>query len=690
MIIENRIICVEFLENSKTLLNYCLKSSKKVFAFEGPVFEVDGFLHEALLTDIHFIEAPLLFKNGCKEYKLVGSFLSIPEMSLQINLRISEDNPIIRFNYILHSQTVHNLTKVNSKDELTYFSTSYADFSEITEVKFSDFNETVHSFCLSELTVKPESFDNNFELFGPMVVGSNNTHTLLIAYEHGSQVPDAFINFKLTSNRKVSMKAVKGNYYGGFELEKDNTYESIWLQIGAIEGNLSTLAKAYRTFILRYITLNEESRKPYIFYNTWAFQERNKHWSGKRYLDSMNEERISAEIDIAHNMGIDVFVLDTGWYEKAGDWSVSKKRFTDNLKSIKTKLDKYGMKLGLWFNPTVAAVSSDLLRKNVNCITSWDNNPSGDSEIWETEKSKTLCLPSKYHDDFANELIRLVKEIGVTYFKWDAIGQYCCSDHKHYHGNENNSLQERKECYAFQIGIYMTKVVDKLCLVCPEAIVDFDITEGHRSVGLGFLSAGKYFLINNGPYYKNFNIPFDGNNGFSNIFVYPGSARARVCRTPLTFDKWLPSVLFLTHYLPDDPKESQNINIASLILGQNGIWGDLLSISDEGIHRYSKILALYKQVREDITESSMISYGSIGSSFEVREKISDSTERGVISIFSEAAGKYSYITTKKVSPEFWATEGVSVKITDAGKAIINVEFLGSDAKIIFFGVRNLD
>ena len=68
------------------------------------------------------------------------------------------------------------------------------------------------------------------------------------------------------------------------------------------------------------MTQNAESRKPYIFYNTWNFQERNRWWYGNAYLESMRQDRILAEIDVAHQMGIDVFVLDTGWYEKTGDW----------------------------------------------------------------------------------------------------------------------------------------------------------------------------------------------------------------------------------------------------------------------------------------------------------------------------------------------------------------------------------
>jgi alpha-galactosidase len=42
--------------------------------------------------------------------------------------------------------------------------------------------------------------------------------------------------------------------------------------------------------------------------------------------------------------------------------------------------------------------------------------------------------------------------------------------------------------------------VEEVCKACPQAIFDFDITEGERFVGLGFLSAGKFFHMNNGPY----------------------------------------------------------------------------------------------------------------------------------------------------------------------------------------------
>jgi len=77
----------------------------------------------------------------------------------------------------------------------------------------------------------------------------------------------------------------------------------------------------------------------------------------------MNLERTLREIDAAYRMGIEVYVVDTGWYGKTGYWQVDGTRFPDGLKRVKERLEGYGMKLGLWFNPTVAALSSGMLAR---------------------------------------------------------------------------------------------------------------------------------------------------------------------------------------------------------------------------------------------------------------------------------------------------------------------------------------
>jgi alpha-galactosidase len=275
----------------------------------------------------------------------------------------------------------------------------------------------------------------------------------------------------------------------------------------------------------------------------------------------------------------------------------------------------------------------------------------------------------------------------VTYFKWDAIGQYGCDDPRHNHGNASNSPQERSESYGFQLVQSMSYVADKVSKAVPGAIVDFDVTEGGRAMGLGFLASGKYFLINNGPYYQNYDVPIDGLHTNWNLFFHQGPARSWIARTPLDFDKWIPSVLFLTHYFPDDPRQWQEVSVASLILGQNGIWGDLPAVSDTGVDFMGSTLSKYKQVRVDITASDPVVTGIISGSPEIHEKISSTSGRGAVVIFATSSGRYAYVTANKTVAEHWASDGVTVSRDSEGRAQIDAIFTQPGAKIAFFGVR---
>jgi len=684
---ENSKIKISLINSGECLWQYNIVKTGKSFSFLPPEFEIDGKLISAKLSSVSIIGTPEKLINGTTEYTAEGNLAEIPDITLRITFRIPENNPVIKFRYELLSNSPHKLTKTSGQDNVSYLKVSFNGLPGVKEIRFSEFNEMVHSFCLSERIIETKSFTDSLGLMGPMIVGSDETNSFLVAYEHGSQVPDNFLEYKLNPDKSITLKAVKGNYYNGFQIDKGNSFQSIWFETGAIAGNVDMLADNYRQFMLHYMSLNSESRKPYIFYNTWNFQERNRHWYKKPYLADMTLERMMKEIDVAHRMGIEVFVIDAGWFEKTGDWTPSLKRFPDGLKSVSKKLKDNGMKLGLWFNPTVAAVSSNMLKNHRDCVRTMNGDEGKPWPVWETEESYGMCLVSSYRDAFADELIRLNKELGVTYFKWDAIGQYECNDPRHFHGNSDNTPQERLESYAFEIGRSMSYVVDKLTKECPEAIVDFDITEGGRTVGLGFLSSGKYFLINNGPYFFNYDIPFDRENGQWNIFFFPGAARTWICRTPLTFDKWIPTSLFLTHYLPDDPYENQSMAVGSLILGQNGIWGDLPGISKEGVDFFNKSLGYYKQVRNDMTETAMIRDGAVGGSPEVYEKINPETGRGAVVVFSSHAGSYSYITEMKPDQKTWNTEGVDLSFDSEGHAVINTKFSKAEAKIIFFGVN---
>lgn len=650
----------------------------------APAVQLDGARIELRLSAVTADGEATALANGQCEQRWTGPVAGNPGLSLVLVARSAAADPVVRFRCELHSETVRRMTRSAGADDLTHLGIDLAGLPEAAELRLSEFDDRIHSYVPNEVALAQARFDRGHAVMGPILLASGGGHQLLVAYEHGSQHPEAFLRYHLAADRQVALRAVKGNYWHGQEIGPGRPWCSLWYEIAAIDGTRDDLAAAYRRFVLTHLAVNQASRQPWIFYNTWNHQERRKAWQKQPYLSQMNLERMLAEVDAAHRMGIEVFVIDTGWYEKTGDWRVSGKRFPDELKQVKARLDGYGMRLGLWFAPTTVAMTSRILAGHQDCLTLEHGQPHKPVPVWETEDSTECCIVSRYGDAFADELIRIHRELGVSYFKWDAIGQYwrACDGHGHGHGGAGNDEAERRDCYAFQQPMALARVVERVQAAVPDAICDFDVTEGGRAVGLAFLAASKFFLINNGPYFGNYDNP-NGADGNSNLFFFPGPARTWICRASLGFDRWIPSVLFLTHYLPDDPAENQLIAIGSLILGHNGIWGDLPGISREGQDRFGEVLGWYKQVRDAVTAADPVREGIIAGDPEVHEKLSGG--RGVVVVFAAHAGTYRYVTRAAVDPRVRCTANAEVAVGADGLAEITVTLAKASAAICVFG-----
>ncbi len=387
--------------------------------FAPPVFPLDGRAVSALPERFEAVGEPIHLGPDLVEYRFRGALREDPSLALEVRFRLSELGPIVRFQYVLSATRQHVFSRGSGEDEIRYLATSLEGLPRAREVRLSEFVELLHSYTLSERPVDPDDFEAGLGVMGPILAASDGRRTLLLAYEHGSQAPDAFLRFDLGPGRTVALRGVKGNYCRGQVLDAAHPYETVWMQAGLVAGDEDAAAEAYRRFVRTELS-DPEVHAPRVHYNTWNFQERNRWWNGKKYLDSMNAERMLAEIDVAARMGIETFVLDTGWYEKTGDWAVSRARFPEGLVPIEKELSARGMKLGLWFDPGAAAVSSRAYLENRgNELSLGGKTQVG--PVWETEESTRMCLVSPWGETFLRELVRLAKETGVTYFKWDAV-----------------------------------------------------------------------------------------------------------------------------------------------------------------------------------------------------------------------------------------------------------------------------
>jgi alpha-galactosidase len=689
-VVNTGLMAVTLHSGTPTLWDYTPKGTGRRRDVAAPVFSLDGRDVTMALGSVRPFGTPVDLPNGCREYAFCGDVSGEPGLHIKVVFRAADDDPVIRFRYEVQSDTRRRMTKPAGADRIDYLGLSLGELPNASELRLSEFNEEFHSYMPVERSLDSRFFEDGGEAMGPILLADDGSEQLLVAYEHGSTAPDEFLHYRLSPDRSVVLEAVKGNYWAGEEIGPDRPFSTLWFEFAAVKGDRLALQKAYRSFVLRHLALGSATRRPQVFYNTWNYQERLKHWKGKPYLAEMNTDRMLREIDAAHRIGIDVFVIDAGWFGKPGDWQPSPTRFPDGLRQVKARLDAYGMRLGLWFAPTTVALTSEMLKTHADCVRTIGGKTPAPWVVWETEESLECCIVSRYGQDFAKRLVELSRQLGVTYFKFDSVEQYGCDDPGHGHGDASNSAEERGDCYAFQMPLAMARIAETVSSAVPGAICDFDMTESGRSFGLAYLTAGKYFLINNGPYNQNYDhpLPPDGN---WNLLFYPGPARDWICRSPLVFDQWIPSTLFLTHYLPDDPADNQMLSLASLVLGQDGIWGDLPAISEGGVARLALVLGKYRQVRDDIAEAFPCGSGPVGGAPEVHEKIAPNG-RGAVVMFARS-GTYRYITSNRADRRVWHDEGTTVTFDEAGRAVIDakfearrVEFPKAGAHIIFFGV----
>jgi alpha-galactosidase len=561
--------------------------------------------------------------------------------------------------------------------------------TQVKEVRLSEFVDLFHSYTTHEEPIGDRSFDGTSRVMGPLLVASNGRQGLLLGYEHGSAVPRRFLAFRLHKDRKVELEARQGNVLPGAVIDSTHPWTSLWFVAASVQGGEAELADAFRTFLLNDQSTALESRKPYIYYNTWNLQERIQMRT-RSILPVMQTERLLKEIDSAHRLGVEVFVIDVGWFGNSGDWGVNASRFSDGLAAIVSRLKQHQMKLGLWFDPAVAALDSAAYKQNPGLVSRVGDKARREN-VWESGEAIGMCMVSAWANVFAQRLIALHRETGVVNFKLDGLRSGACDLPGHQHGDASMTAQERLDAYDFLLPGALAQIAQQVVDAVLGAIVDLDVTEDARPVGLQFLSAGRYFLVNNGPYAREFDLPRSAYTGSSNLFFNPGPARTWIMRATFGSDRWIPSVLNLIHYLPDDPASSQMANVGSLILGGNGIWGDLSTLSPEGSQRIAEMLARYKQVRVAMSEASPVRSGTLAGSPEVHEKISSRSGEGAVVLFTTSNGHFEYVTRARPIQSVWSNlQSVKVQFRADGHATILADLKKNEPAIVFFGSRSAE
>ena len=93
------------------------------------------------------------------------------------------------------------------------------------------------------------------------------------------------------------------------------------------------------------------------------------NWEGT-YFDFTKDKLLNIA-DAASQIGVELFVLDDGWfghrnddYSSLGDWYVNEKKLGCTIAELAEEMNKRGLKFGLWFEPEMISEDSDLYREH--------------------------------------------------------------------------------------------------------------------------------------------------------------------------------------------------------------------------------------------------------------------------------------------------------------------------------------
>lgn len=270
-----------------------------------------------------------------------------------------------------------------------------------------------------------------------------------------------------------------GNFHGGAEVDQlfqtraflgINDYDFSWMLESGESFQTPEAVMVYSAH-----GLGEMSRTYHKLYRTRLVRGKYRdavrpilanNWEGT-YFD-FNEEKILGLAKEAAELGIELMVLDDGWFGKRnddtsslGDWYVNKEKLPEGISGLAKKVREYGIRFGLWFEPEMVSPDSDLYREHPD----WCIHIPG-RERTECRNQLTLDLS---REEVCNYIIKTVSDIldeaEISYVKWDM------NRHMTELGSAGLPPERQKEMpHRYMLGLY--RVMEEIVSSHPDVLFE--------------------------------------------------------------------------------------------------------------------------------------------------------------------------------------------------------------------------
>lgn len=197
-------------------------------------------------------------------------------------------------------------------------------------------------------------------------------------------------------------------------------------------------------------------------------------WEGI-YMD-VDEVRVLEMAQATADLGLEMFVLDDGWFKgrdtdstSLGDWITDSRKLPSGLGSLSRKVEDMGIQFGLWFEPEMISMDSDLYRSHPD----W---------LMHTPGRRISTGRKQFVLDFANPEVvtyigdameKILDEASISYIKWDMNRSLSEVYSLHYPADQQGTIYHR-----FILGVYA--LYDRLTKAHPEILFESCASGGAR------------------------------------------------------------------------------------------------------------------------------------------------------------------------------------------------------------------
>lgn len=135
-----------------------------------------------------------------------------------------------------------------------------------------------------------------------------------------------------------------------------------------------------------------------------------------------NTEKLIAIAKQASKLGIEMLVMDDGWFgnrfddnRALGDWIVNEEKLPGGLKYLVDEVNKLGMKFGIWFEPEMISPESELYKEHPDwAIAIKGRTATRSRNQYVLDLSRRDVLEHTYES-----VAKILRSANIEYVKWD-------------------------------------------------------------------------------------------------------------------------------------------------------------------------------------------------------------------------------------------------------------------------------